>query len=136
MLSFSSVDCLSEIFNIEIDLTGSIIKEADLEKSYEHLYNELSMDNRRILHVIPVQYSIDGNSGVKNPVGMYGNKLGVEISVVSAEENCIKNFESLIKLCDLRKTRSLKTLEPGNIAKFRPSEKLARTLNRTMKFPR
>ncbi len=101
ILGFSSVDCLSEIFNIEIDLTGSIIKEADLEKSYEHLYNELSMDNRRILHVIPVQYSIDGNSGVKNPVGMYGNKLGVEISVVSAEENCIKNFESLIKLCDL-----------------------------------
>ena len=89
------------VFNIEIDLTGSIIKEADLEKSYEHLSNELSLDNRRILHVIPVQYSIDGNSGIKNPVGMYGNKLGVEISVISTEENFIKNFESLIKLCDL-----------------------------------
>ena len=101
ILGFSSVDCLSEIFNIEIDLTGSIIKEADLEKSYEHLSNELSLDNRRILHVIPVQYSIDGNSGIKNPVGMYGNKLGVEISVISTEENFIKNFESLIKLCDL-----------------------------------
>ena len=100
-LGFSSVDCFSEVFNIEIDLTGSIIKEADLEKSNEQLFNELSLDNRRILHVIPVQYSIDGNSGIKNPIGMYGNKLGVEISVISTAENVIKNYESLIKLCDL-----------------------------------
>ena len=72
-----------------------------MEKSYEQLFNELSLDNRRILHVIPVQYSIDGNSGIKNPIGMYGNKLGVEISVISTAENVIKNYESLIKLCDL-----------------------------------
>ena len=100
-LGFSSSNCSSEIFNIEIDLTGSIIKEADLKKSYEHLYNRLNAENKRILHILPVQYSIDGNNGIKNPVGMYGNNMGVEVSVISVEKNFIKNFESLIKICDL-----------------------------------
>ena len=100
-LGFSSSNCSSEIFNIEIDLTGSIIKEADLKKSYEHLYNRLNAENKRILHILPVQYSIDGNNGIKNPVGMYGNNMGVEVSVISVEKNFIKNFESLIKTCDL-----------------------------------
>ena len=100
-LGFSSSNCSSEIFNIEIDLTGSIIKEADLKKSYEHLYNRLNAENKRILHILPVQYAIDGNNGIKNPIGMYGNNMGVEVSVISVEKNFIKNFESLIKICDL-----------------------------------
>ena len=101
ILGFSSISCLSETFNIEVDLTGSIIKEADLKKCYEHLTNKISIENKRILHILPVQYSIDGNNGIKNPIGMYGNKLGVEVSVISSENNVIKNFESLIKSCDL-----------------------------------
>ena len=32
---------------------------------------------------------------------MYGNNMGVEVSVISVEKNFIKNFESLIKICDL-----------------------------------
>ena len=101
ILGFSSINCSSETYNIEIDLTGSIIKQADLDKSYEHLYSKLSLENKNILHFIPVQYSIDGNNGIKNPLGMYGNKLGVEVSVIYSENNIIKNFESLIKSCDL-----------------------------------
>ena len=76
ILGFSSSSCKSEVFNIEIDLTGSLIKEADLKKSYEHLHNKLNAENKRIFHILPVQYSID-------------------------ENNVIKNFESLIKACDL-----------------------------------
>ena len=101
ILGFSSSSCKSEVFNIEIDLTGSLIKEADLKKSYEHLHNKLNAENKRIFHILPVQYSIDENNGIKNPIGMYGNKLGVEVSVISVENNVIKNFESLIKACDL-----------------------------------
>ena len=58
ILGFSSVSSSSEVFSIEIDLKGSIIGKADLEKSYEYLYNKLNLENRTILHVIPVQRPI------------------------------------------------------------------------------
>jgi len=101
ILGFSSVSSSSEVFSIEIDLKGSIIGKADLEKSYEYLYNKLNLENRTILHVIPVQFSIDGNKGIKDPLGMYGNKLGLEVSIISTDTNILRNFKSLIKKCDL-----------------------------------
>jgi len=100
-IGFSAVNTIIEKVNIEIDLKGSIISQGDLNKAYEFLSEKYSTGNRTILHVIPIQYSIDGNKGVKSPLGMFGDKLGVEISIISTEPNILKNFKNVVKQCDL-----------------------------------
>ena len=100
-IGFSAVNTIIENLNIEIDLKGSIISQGDLNRAYEFLSEKHSTGNRTILHVIPVQYSIDGNKGVKSPLGMFGDKLGVEISIISTEPNILKNFKNVVKQCDL-----------------------------------
>ena len=100
-IGFSAVNTIIENLNIEIDLKGSIISQGDLDRAYEFLSEKHSTGNRAILHVIPVQYSIDGNKGVKSPLGMFGDKLGVEISIISTEPNILKNFKNIVKQCDL-----------------------------------
>ncbi|MBT3938397.1 MAG: cell division protein FtsA [Pelagibacterales bacterium] len=100
-IGFSSVNVEIENLNIEIDLKGSIVSQGDLDRAYNFLSEKHITGSRSILHIIPVQYSIDGNKGVKSPLGMFGDKLGVEISIISADQNILKNFENVVKQCDL-----------------------------------
>jgi len=41
-------------------------------------------DNRELLDVIPVEYAIAGQGGIRNPIGMRGVKLEMQANVVSA----------------------------------------------------
>ena len=100
-IGFSSINIDIENLNIEIDLKGSIVSQGDLDRAYNFLSEKHITGSRTILHVIPVQYSIDGNKGVKSPLGMFGDKLGVEISIISTDQNILKNFKNVVKQCDL-----------------------------------
>ena len=100
-IGFSSINIDIENLNIEIDLKGSIVSQGDLDRAYNFLSEKHITGSRAILHVIPVQYSIDGNKGVKSPLGMFGDKLGVEISIISTDQNILKNFKNVVKQCDL-----------------------------------
>ena len=101
IVGFSSGNINIENLNIEIDLKGAVIGQGDLNRAYNFLSEKHNMGNRSILHVIPFQYSIDGNKGVKSPIGMIGDKLGVEISIISSDSNSLKNLENVVKHCDL-----------------------------------
>ena len=48
--------------------------------------------NRQILHAIPRSYSIDGQTGITDPVGMSGIRLEVETEVISGASASIKNL--------------------------------------------
>lgn len=51
----------------------------------------LGMD-REIIHVIPKEYKIDSQKGVKNPLGLYGTKLEVDAYIISAKISLIQNI--------------------------------------------
>lgn len=51
---------------------------------------------RRLLHVIPRNYAVDGQSGVLNPVGMHGFRLDVETHVITAAVTSIQNLVKCI----------------------------------------
>lgn len=47
---------------------------------------------RRLLHVIPTQYTVDGQPGVKDPVGMHGFRLDVDSHIVTVPESVAENI--------------------------------------------
>ncbi len=47
--------------------------------------------NKRILHVIPISYNVDGLSGMRNPVGLHADEVQVEAHVVLGEAMVLKN---------------------------------------------
>jgi len=52
---------------------------------------------RELLHVIPRTYAVDGQEGVKNPVGMHGFRLDVETHIISAAVTSVKNLTKCIR---------------------------------------
>lgn len=48
---------------------------------------------REIIHVLPRSYTVDGQDGIKDPVGMTGTRLEVETHIVSAGSPAVRNLE-------------------------------------------
>lgn len=48
--------------------------------------------NREILHAIPRSYSVDGQGGIKEPLGMTGIRLEVDTQIISGVNGAIKNL--------------------------------------------
>jgi cell division protein FtsA len=52
--------------------------------------------SRELIHVIPREFIVDGEVGVKDPVGMTGVRLEVETHIITASLAAIKNIEKLL----------------------------------------
>ena len=51
---------------------------------------------RRIIEIIPRDYIVDGQSGIKNPIGMSGVRLEVETHIITASSTNLKNQERIL----------------------------------------
>jgi len=93
---------VSRLIAYEISIAGHQIGDADLRRILDpaNLLDQQDAD-REVLHNIPVGYSIDGNRGVRDPRGMYGQRLGVNMHVISALSGPVRNLETSIARCHL-----------------------------------
>ena len=68
------------------------ITEEDVARAIEAARAIPSKPNREILHVLPINFIIDGNETIKDPVGMVGIRLEVNANIISASSNGTKSF--------------------------------------------
>ncbi len=73
------------------------IQPADINRVLESAQAVHLPDNREILHVIPRSFTVDGDDGVKDPVGMYAQRLEVEAHIVTGATSSINNLVTCLQ---------------------------------------
>jgi len=68
------------------------INPEDVERVIEAARAVSLPSSREILHVLPRYFIVDGQEGVKDPVGMSGVRLEVETHIITASTTAIKNL--------------------------------------------
>lgn len=58
-------------------------------------------DEERILHVIPQEFTIDYQAGIKNPLGLSGVRMEVSVHMISCHSDMARNIEKAVKRCGL-----------------------------------
>lgn len=58
--------------------------------------------SREILHVIPRQFSVDTQGGIKDPVGMSGTRLEVDAHIISATSTALHNLVKVVQQLGLK----------------------------------
>ncbi len=92
----------SRLIAYGVSIAGHEICDADLRRLLEPAgLPESERQGRDILHAIPVGYSIDGNKGVRDPRGLHGQRLGVNMHVISVERDPLNNLETGVARCHL-----------------------------------
>jgi len=56
---------------------------------------------RRMLHVLPQEYSIDCQDGIKSPIGMSGVRMEAKVHIVTCANDMAKNLVKCVDRCDL-----------------------------------
>ncbi len=56
---------------------------------------------RRMLHVLPQEYSIDCQDGIKSPIGMSGVRMEAKVHIVTCANDMAKNIVKCVERCDL-----------------------------------
>nr|MBI5456037.1 cell division protein FtsA [Candidatus Levybacteria bacterium] len=69
------------------------ITESDLARVFDAAKAVSLPSSREIIHVLPRSYIVDGQEGIKDPIGMTGVRLEVDTHIISANTVSIKNME-------------------------------------------
>lgn len=72
------------------------IRDEDVERAIEAARTVVRPTNYEILHVIPKSFTVDGQHGIKDPVGMNGIRLEVDAVIIQALSSQIKNLTKCI----------------------------------------
>jgi cell division protein FtsA len=86
---------------VEVSIAGHEIGDGDLRRVIDQGRNAHTQSDRRLLHAIPVSFTIDGSRGIRDPRGMCGERLGVNMNVVTANASAIRNLETVVGRCHL-----------------------------------
>ncbi len=83
-------------------ITGSSeITQADIDQLYHDNYNMLIDAGEKIMHVIPQDYKVDHETGVKQPVGMSGRHIEGNFHIVLGRIASVHNIQKCIKRVNL-----------------------------------
>ncbi|MHB8104519.1 MAG: cell division protein FtsA [Dehalococcoidales bacterium] len=74
-----------------------VVRPGDLRRVLTSAQSVKTPADRRLLHVIPRSYAVDGQPGVQNPVGLHGFRLDVETHVITAAVTSIQNLIKCIR---------------------------------------
>jgi len=100
-VNVSGAKLASRSCGAKISITGREVEEADLRKVLNHGYAFREPDERALIHCIPVGYSIDGSRGIRDPRGMFGDTLSVNMHLVSAGTGALRNLATCVERCHL-----------------------------------
>ena len=101
VLAISSGRLASELYAAEIDVAGSAVSAGDIARVLAAGNRRSLREGRAVLHSLPVGYSIDGGSGIRDPRGMLGARFGVDMHVATTDIAAARNLMLAVERCHL-----------------------------------
>lgn len=81
---------------VGISRSDGEITEADVERAIEAARTFATPSNYDILHVVPKSFTVDGETNIKDPVGMHGIRLEVNAYIIQGLSSQIKNLTKCV----------------------------------------
>jgi len=82
---------------VSINRGDKLVRSDDLRRVLRAARSVSVPADRRLLHVIPRGYALDGQEGVRDPVGMHGFRLDVETHIITAAVASVQNLVKCIR---------------------------------------
>jgi len=82
--------------NIEIE-----IERSDIDKLKSNMFKLITIPGEEVIHVIPQEYTVDGEDGIQDPKGMAGVKLEANFHVITAQVGAVRNVMRCVEKAGL-----------------------------------
>lgn len=78
-----------------------VIDNNDIDELINQVYKLVMLPGEEIIHVLPQDFKVDGQSEIKEPIGMYGSRLEANFHIVVGQVSSIRNIGRCIKSAGL-----------------------------------
>lgn len=79
-----------------VGISGRVIDQDDVDRALEAAQAVAIPHNREIIHVIQRGFVVDGQDGIRMPVGMHGYRLEVEAHIITASASTVENLRQCV----------------------------------------
>ena len=100
-VSFSAGGLVSSVVKVEADLGGHRVEQADIDDLLKAGRGAIDPQGRMVLHAQPTRYTVDGLGGVKRPLGLHADRLGVDVHVVTTDGSPVRNLDLCVRSAHL-----------------------------------
>ena len=91
----------STIISANIALNGQTVTQADVRRLVATGMQRCAETDREIVHAFPTAFTLDGDIGIADPIGLSGETLGVSIHLMTADSGPQRNLELCVNRAHL-----------------------------------
>jgi cell division protein FtsA len=84
IVSISGMHIETAVESASVAISGRTVSEMDIESVVDAVGSRPVAPGREIIHVLPVDFIVDGSMGIKDPFGIPGSRLEVKANVITA----------------------------------------------------
>ncbi len=88
-----------------VGISGGVIDEMDVARALEAAQAVAIPHNRQIIHVIQRSFIVDGQDGIRMPIGMHGYRMEVEAHIITAAESTVENLRQCVQAAGVQVTQ-------------------------------
>lgn len=100
-VNLSAAQPRSHRIAVEGPLSDREVSDRDLRRLLSAALDESHEPERVVVHAIPLTWTVDDSRGVRDPRGMYGRTLAVEMHLVTAASGPLRNLAICVERCRL-----------------------------------
>ncbi len=99
-ISGKHISCQNE--NGMVPINDKEVMQEDVDNVIHTARSVPISAERRMLHVLPQEFSIDVQDGIKSPIGMSGVRMEAKVHIVTCANDMAKNIVKCVERCDLK----------------------------------
>lgn len=122
-LSISNMGIKSYFMNHKIKLGNNPISKQDLKRLLQKALSEFKISDMQIIHYFPIEYILDDNNLVDNPIGLHAKSLSCQIHIIAACSSMLLNVSRCFTNCQVEVSEVISSVYAAGISTLTEDEK-------------
>ncbi|MFH1438020.1 MAG: cell division protein FtsA [Pseudomonadota bacterium] len=106
-----------------VTVRGNEVEMDDIDRVLEAASSVTLPNDQRVIHILPQEFIVNGQDGIKNPVGMCGVRLETKVHLITAGTANLQNLAKCVKRSGLEIEAFVHDHLAGSIATLQDDEK-------------
>ena len=87
----------SHLMRVDVQVMGESITNNDIRRALAKAQQSVTGNDKELIHTIPTAYRIDGHEGIREPRGLFGQMLEVDVHLVTGNIGTLRNMANCIQ---------------------------------------
>jgi cell division protein FtsA len=102
VVNFSGSKLGSRHVDVSLNLNGRLANDNDIERAFAQAEADGFGEHAELIHLVPTTFTLDGQSGIRDPRGMAGNSLKTRLHMITAHDAPIRTLLAALNRCHLQ----------------------------------